>query len=328
MENNLNNKMNEKVLPIVAATLGHSIWGFSYLFTSMALEVASPDVLLTIRFSIAFIILNIMLLTGKFKLSIRGKSAGLLAAFSILEPIYFYCESYGIMYTNVTYSGVVLSVVPIVAMLFAAAFIKEYPTKKQLIFCILPITGVIMITLSGSKLGIVRPIGMLLLAFTLFASAGYRTLNRKLAEKYTSFERTYFMIGVSWFVFVITGLIKEGGDVSKFTAPLSNPHFIVPVLILSVFCSVLCYNIVNYAAGKMPVMTLAIYGTLTTICSMFSGVIFRGEPLTPVSFIGSLLIIFGVWQVTKAAPSEKSFKASESASIKKAVSAKDLEDNK
>lgn len=305
MENNLNRKKNEKVLPIIAATLGHSIWGFSYLFTSIALEEASPDVLLTVRFSIAFIILNILLLTGKFKLSLRGKSAGLLAAFSILEPIYFYCESYGIMYTNVTYSGVVLSIVPVVAMLFAAIFIKEYPTKKQLLFCGLPIAGVIMITLSGSKLGIVRPIGMLLLAFTLFASAGYRTLNRKLAEKYTSFERTYFMIGVSWVIFVTTSLIKEDGDISKFTEPLSNPRFIVPVLILSVFCSVLCYNIVNYAAGKMSVMTLAIYGTLTTICSMFSGVIFLGEPLTPVSFIGSILIIFGVWQVTKAAPEEK-----------------------
>ena len=57
-----------------------------------------------------------------------------------------------------------------------------------------------MITLSGSELGIIKPIGILLLAFTLFASAGYRTLNRKLAEKYTSFERTYFMIGVSWAV--------------------------------------------------------------------------------------------------------------------------------
>lgn len=35
MENNLNNRMNEKVLPIVAAVVGHSIWGFSYLFTRM-----------------------------------------------------------------------------------------------------------------------------------------------------------------------------------------------------------------------------------------------------------------------------------------------------
>ena len=26
MENNLNNRMNEKVLPIVAAVVGHSIW--------------------------------------------------------------------------------------------------------------------------------------------------------------------------------------------------------------------------------------------------------------------------------------------------------------
>ena len=92
-----------------------------------------------------------------------------------------------------------------------------------------------------------------------------------------------------------------------------------------------CYNIVNYAAGKMSVMTLAIYGTLTTICSMFSGVIFLGEPLTPVSFIGSLLIIFGVWQVTKAAPPDSSSgKASDvkgDADVKEAAGAVEAADS-
>ena len=221
MENNLNNRMNEKVLPIVAAVVGHSIWGFSYLFTRMALSVTSPDVLLTVRFSIAFLILNILILTGKFKLSLKGKSAGLLAAFSIMEPIYFYCESYGILYTNVTYSGVVLSIVPIVAMLFAAIFIKEYPAKRQLVFCILPIAGVIMITLSGSELGIIKPIGILLLAFTLFASAGYRTLNRKLAEKY----KGAILIKGGHLVNDATDLLYQDGKLQWFRGKrVANPN--------------------------------------------------------------------------------------------------------
>ena len=79
----------------------------------------------------------------------------------------------------------------------------------------------------------------------------------------------------------------------------------VAVLTLSVFCSVICYTIVNYAAGKLSVVTLSIYGTLTTICSTFAGVVFLGEPLTPVAFLASLLIIFGVRQVTAAARPEQ-----------------------
>lgn len=299
MENDLNRRPNEKALAVTAAIVGHSLWGFSYMFTQIALTVSSPDVLLTVRFFVAFLILNILMLTGKFRLTLKGKSVWLLIVFSLLEPVYFYFETYGILYTNVTYSGVVLSICPIVAMGFAAIFIKEYPSAKQVLFAFLPIIGVIMITLSGSEMGVIQPVGILLLFITLMISASYRTINRKLSETYTAFERTYFMIGACFVVFTIVSLIREKGDLSKFTDPLTKVDFVVPMLMLSIFCSVLCYNIVNFAAGNMSVMTLSIYGTLTTICSIFSGVIFLGEPLTPVILISSVLIIFGIWQVTR-----------------------------
>lgn len=296
--------LNDKVLPIVAAVVGHSIWGFSYLFTSIALRYTEPDIMLTLRFTLAFIILNLMILTGKFKISLKGKPVKFLFLFSFIEPLYFFFESYGILYTNVTYSGVVLSLVPIAAMLLAIIFLKEYPTKKQVAYCTLPIIGVIMITLSGSKLGVISPLGVILLLLTLFCSACYRTVNRKIASQFTAFERTYFMLAASASAYIVFSLIKQKGDLSKYIEPLHHIEFVIPLLLLSVFCSVLCYTIVNFAVGKMSVITLAVYGSLTTICSMFAGVIFLGEPLTPLSFFASILIIFGILQVTRAAAPE------------------------
>lgn len=300
--NNLNHRFNEKAAAIVAAAVGHCLWGFSYLFTRLSLNVTSHEILLSVRFLIAFVIMNLMMLSGKCSLSLKGKPLIPLLALAIMEPVYFYFESYGILYTNATYSGVVLSVVPIVGLLLAAVFLKEYPSRKQVVFCVFPIAGVIMITLSGSELGIVKPFGIFLLLCSLFASATYRTLNRKASENFTTFERTYFIIGISAVVFTISGLISVKGDISAYTEPFGHWEFVVSVLTLSIFCSVLCHSIVNYAAGKMSVVTLSVYGTLSTICSMFAGVIFLGEPLTAVSFIGSLLIIFGIRQVTAAAP--------------------------
>ena len=56
---------------------------------------------------------------------------------------------------------------------------------------------------------------------------------------------------------------------------------------------------VNYAAGKISVAKMATFGTLTTVWSMFAGVIFLGEPITIVSFFASVLILVGIWAVTK-----------------------------
>ena len=68
---------------------------------------------------------------------------------------------------------------------------------------------------------------------------------------------------------------------------------------LSVFCSVVCNLLVNYAAGKMPVVKLSSLGSLTTLCSMFAGALFLNEPLTPGLLWGSVLILEGIRQVTK-----------------------------
>lgn len=290
-------------IPVSAAIGGHVLWGFSYMFTRMALQVASPDIQLASRYTLAFIFMNLLLLTGKFKLSLRDKPLLPILSLGVVDLLYAFFESYGILYTNATYSGVVLAAVPIAGMLLAAVFLKEYPSRKQVFLCIFPIAGVIILTLSGSSLGIVRPLGVFFLFCTLFSSASYKTLNRKLSADYTSFERAYVMIGMSAAAFIAVSLISERGDFYQLIKPFENMSFTVATLALSILCSVLCNIVVNYAAGKMSVVTLSVYGSISTVCSTFAGVIFLGEPMSLTLLIGSAMIIIGVWQVTKAAGS-------------------------
>ena len=68
---------------------------------------------------------------------------------------------------------------------------------------------------------------------------------------------------------------------------------------LNVFCSVMCNLLINYAAGKMPVVKLSSLGSLTTLCSMFTGALFLNEPMTHGLLFGAVLILVGIWQVTK-----------------------------
>jgi len=294
-------------IPVLAAVSGHIIWGFSYMFTRVALQTTSPNIQLAARYTLAFIVMNLLLLTGKFKLSLKDKPVFPILSIGIVDLLYAFFESYGILYTNATYSGVVLAVVPIAGMITAALWLKEYPSKKQMIYCMFPVTGVIVLTLSGSSLGIVSPLGVFLLFCTLFSSASYKTLNRKLSSNYTSFERAYVMIGMSSAAFIILSLISEKGDFYQLIKPFYNLNFTVSTIILSVFCSVICNIIVNYAAGKMSVVTLSIYGSISTVCSTFAGVIFLDEPMSVTLLLGSVMIITGVWMVTKAAGEKKPF---------------------
>ena len=149
---------NRPWFPLMMASIGQIIWGFSVLFSKVALQTAPPDVLLSIRFLLAALIMTLMIVFGKEKVSFRGKKWKPLLLLAVTEPLYF--ESYGILYTNATFAGVVLAVVPVVAIVLAIVFLKGFPTRRQAVFCLLLVAGVMLMTVSGSSLGIIQPIGV------------------------------------------------------------------------------------------------------------------------------------------------------------------------
>jgi len=163
MRNLSNLKNNTTAMPIIAAAAGHIIWGFSFLFAKVAMQSAEAPVYLSIRFILALFLLTMMVVCGREKLTFRGKNWTPMILLCIAEPLYFYFESYGIYYTNATFAGVILAVVPVVSMVVAAIFLKEYPSRRKALFSIVPVIGVIVMTIAGEELGIIRPIGVVLL---------------------------------------------------------------------------------------------------------------------------------------------------------------------
>ena len=286
-------------LPVLTASLGHIIWGFSVLFSRVALQTAHPDVLLSIRFLLAAFLMTLLILFKKAHVSFRGKDLKPLLLLAASELLYFYFESYGILYTNATFAGVVLAVVPVVAIFLSILFLKEFPTRRQALFCLLPVAGGMVMTVSGSSLGIIRPLGVFFLICSCLSSAAYKTANRRSSEEFTSFERTYAVILACAVVFTISALFSVRFDLAAYLAPLSTPSFLFCVMMLSVFCSLGANLLVNHAAARMPVVQLSSFGSLTTLCSMFAGVLFLGEPMSAGLFLGAVLILIGIRQVTK-----------------------------
>lgn len=287
-------------LALLAALAGNAIWGFSFLFTRTALKVVDlPAVLLSMRFVIAFLIMTGMLLLGKAQFSLKGKKVLPLLFLGIVEPLCFLLETYGILYTNATVAGVVMAVSPIVSILLAAVLLHEIPSRGQLLFCLLPVAGVILITVAGSDLGIVTPLGIILLLGNCFTAGAYRTANRKSAEEFTAFERTYAVVSISAIAFLTMALIQLKGDVGAYLAPLGDMSYVASLLVLSVFCSVVAYLLVNYGSGLMSVAKMATFGAVSTVCSTFAGVVLLKEPVSWLILLGAALIIVGVWQVTR-----------------------------
>ena len=292
-------KKSNSVIAVICAALGNIIWGFSFLFTKVGLNVApDPNVMLAHRFTFATLFMLVPVILGKKKISFKGKKWGPVSLLLLFQITYYLFESYAVLYTNSTISGLVLAVVPVVTIATGVLFLKEYPTKMQVLFCVMPVVGVILITVSGKELGVITFLGVLFLALTMLSSAFYKTVNRKVANEFTPYERTFMVLAISAIVFNISGLSAIKWDFSAYALPLAQPRYLLSILCLGLFCSILANILVNYSLGKMSLFKVAAFGSLSTLCSSIAGIVFLKEPVSAALIVGGVLILIGVFLVT------------------------------
>ena len=282
-----------------AAFFACFVFGLSFIFSKMALNIVTPAILLTFRFGLAFILLNLLLLTGKVRFSLKGKSIGWLILLGLLQPVlYFFCENYGIQMTTATFSAAMIALIPIAAMIGGMIFLREIPSVLQAIFLVMSVGGAVFMALLKGSEGTVTILGVILLIGAVIASASYNAVSRKLSGEFSAFERTYLMFVVGLVFFCPMALWETGFDLGLLFSYLQYPEVVGAALFLGAVCSVMAFLCLNYVNTHLPVARTTAFSNVTTVVSVFAGVAL-GESFTVATLIAAVLIIVGVWGVQK-----------------------------
>ncbi|MGN1408932.1 MAG: DMT family transporter [Eubacteriales bacterium] len=288
--------MNGEKKGVIAASLAYIIFGLSYLFSKIALNITEPAILLCARFSITFVILNILVLTGIMKLNLRGKNLIPPILVGLLQPVlYFILENYGLKYTNTSFTGLLSAISPIFTAILGALILKERPTRKQWVFICISLLGVLMVSLkSGSGNNTV--LGCLCLIGAYLSGSFYSLLIRRLSDRFTPFELTYVMFSVGFVFFAGMAFFQYRAEtVPMLISAVNNSRFIIAILYLGGVASVGAYLLANYSLSKLPVARSTIFANLSTVVSILSGVIIMHDSFTLISVIATILILLGVW---------------------------------
>lgn len=287
----------------LASIVCHFCWGLSFMASRTALNGAHVFVLLSHRFLISFLLLHL------FPRQIAGlkqaKRAFLpLLALGLAQPaVYFLGEQFGILHSTTGFSGVMIAMIPVVTTLAAAPILKERPSWGQLGFSLLSVGGVIGIGLMTGSSGSLDWIGVAALVTAVIAAAAYTLLARGLSKTTAPFARTYAMLAVGALVFTVLALIQCRGDLSAYLRPFRERSYLLSVGYLSVFCSILCFFLSNYAISKLPVARETVFANLTTAVSVFAGVLFLHEPFSWLTAVCVAVILIGIWGVQRTARS-------------------------
>ena len=292
-----------KYTPYLAGLGFATIFGFSFMFTSGALDHIQPFHLLGLRFATAVLVMSVLRLTGLVRIRIAWADYKALLPLAIFQPIiYFSSETTGVQLTSSSQAGMMIAVIPIFVTILAAVFLKERPTPMQLPFILGSVGGVFFIMAMQTQNGAgASTLGSLLLMGAVMAAACYNIASRHASQTYSPLQTTWIMMVVGAVTFNTIALSQSlsAGSITQYFLPLLQ---IWPaVAYLGVLSSVVAFFLINFSLSKLTAIQSSVFANMVTVIAIFAGVVFRSEPFYWFHAAGTVAILIGVYGTNRFA---------------------------
>ena len=181
--------MKDKKLPLIYffAVSCMLIWGLSFVFTRIILDVYSPVTAVFMRMLISSAILIPLILIYRRNEHFGTKDWLLIMLAAVFEPFfYFLGENYGILETSSTISAVIIATIPLLTPIAAYYMLKEKLSWLNITGVFISFSGIV-IMLVGKDLSLnASPKGILFLFFAVFSAIISTIIMKKLSSKFSS----------------------------------------------------------------------------------------------------------------------------------------------
>ncbi len=289
---------NKAVSGVICAFASEILFGFSFLFTKTATASVSAITLLSWRFLVAFIVINLCILFRLVKVDFRKKSIRPLLVIAIFQPvIYFLGETVGIDLTTASESGTIIAFYPLLTLVCSAWILRHAPTKFQVAGIGIATAGIVLIILTQGMMVSFNPFGYSILFVALFSCSLYSVFSEKAVE-FTSAEKTYVMMGLGAVIFTLMALIEHavnGTMIDYLTLPVRSKDFLIAILYLGIGCSVAAFLLYNTAIANIGSNRAASFVGVSTVVAETASVLILKEHFTVYQIIGTTLVVMGVY---------------------------------
>lgn len=289
--------MKKQTIAIFALVIAQVFWGASYLLSDRALQVFSPAFLVTLRISIAAIVLGIIgFITGRIqKVQFKDLKYFVLAAFA--EPfIYFLCEAKALdSGVSPTVTSVMISLIPLLTPVFAYIVLREKVTFTNLIGIIISIAGVLMIILEKGGEISVSLIGFVLLFIAILASISYTLILRKIPEKYNTLTIVFYNFCISLCFFIPTSLIIEWGEISALQYNNETLEAFYAIIALALSASCVAFLFFSFGVRIIGPNRANVFNNIPPGVTAILSIFVLNEMMPLIKWIGLVIVIIGMF---------------------------------
>ncbi len=286
--------MKDKKLPLIYffAVSCMLIWGLSFVFTRIILDVYSPVTAVFMRMLISSAILIPLILIYRRNEHFGTKDWLLIMLAAVFEPFfYFLGENYGILETSSTISAVIIATIPLLTPIASYYLLKEKLSWLNITGVFISFSGIV-IMLVGKDLSLnASPKGILFLFFAVFSAIISTIIMKKLSSKFSSLTIIGYQNLLGGLYFLPLFLIF---DFKQFLSIPFDPKVWATILFLAVFASSLAFimyvSVIRHLGASRSNIFTNIIPVSTAIFSFF----ILDEQFTFIKVLGIAIVITGV----------------------------------
>ncbi len=267
-------------------------WSFSFVWFKIANKSYDPITIVFIRLCIATVFLSTYLwITHGFK-GVRKADRKYFLLLAFFEPfLYFLGESHGLTYVSSTAGSVIISTIPVFAVIFAWVFYRERLRLINYIDVAVSFIGVIIFIADSSGGLVINIKGLALLFLAVISAVGYNMVLHRLASEYNPVSIVNIQNAIGVVLFLPLFLIF---DLKKFIATGIVADF-SSVVLLAIFASSGAFVLFAYSVRHLGISRANIFSNLIPVFTAIFAFFLVGDKLTLLNGAGMAIVISGLF---------------------------------
>ncbi len=281
------NKDNNKLFAAFAVILGVIAVSSSAILIRSA--KAPPVIIAFYRMFFSSLILFPFFMSKRNKSSFYDKD---FKRYSILSGVFlalhFFFWITSLSYTSIISSVIFVSLHPIFVSLFSFFFLKEKISKKIVIGILLTISGIFIISLGSNYQNDSTLLGDGLAILGAIMMAGYLIIGRKVRQKASNLDYTFWVYSIASMVLLFLMLIIK--------LPLyqyTETDYLI-FLLLAIIPTLMGHSVFNWALKKLPTTFISVMILGEPVGAAFLAWIILNEPPGVYHYYGGVFILSGL----------------------------------
>ncbi len=268
------------------------IWGTTWLAIKFAIFTLPPFLSAGIRFTLASIIVFLILKIRKYKFRFNLKET----IFLLLVGLGSFSVPYGLVYWaegRITsgLTATTFAVMPFFAAILSRVFLKTDDLSFWKIFgIVLGFSGLLVIFWGDLRLGSIESAeGILAIVVSAFTNAGVAVAVKKYGKEIDPVFINLIPMVLGALTLLATSFFVESWQNLKF-----NPSTVIAIIYLAVFGSVVAFTLYFYVLKHISVLLLSMSSFITPVLALTAGAIVLAEKLPSGTILGVGLILAGI----------------------------------